>query len=151
MLINGIKGEYKITEYTNTQLYFDLYHYFMIAIPQISLTPSNGTFCLGRVEFNCTGTEVANSLIWRVNDTIRATYTYQPLVDNRPFPHSVTLTSPIPSVQVWVNRASVNQDDSIDIMSTLSGNASVLSGSMVQCTSAGNTTSNITQVRAIRG
>ena len=115
------------------------------------MTPSNGTFCLGRVELTCTGTEVANGLIWRVNNTDRTIYSYQPLVDDRDFPQPVNIDPSIPSVQVWINSASENQNGGIDIVSTLSGNASVLSGSMVQCINPLNTTSNNIQVRVIRG
>ena len=126
------------------------YSYFSAA-PQLSLTsspPSNGPICPGPIHFTCTGTEVANRLMWRVNgsDYARVTVTFNgTLVPQiRPLLH-------VPGVEVMVARVSLNQENvaTIDIRSILRSDVSVLTGSTIQCSAVIN--SNEVHVRTIAG
>ena len=70
-------------------------------------------------------------LQWRLNDTVHGTYVYN-VGDTTPV--SITL---LPGVMAQVTSVSINQDSvTINITSTLSGDASALDGSSVQCTSS---------------
>ena len=67
-----------------------------------------------------------------MNGTVHGTYSF--IGDTRPV--SITLKPPIPGVMAQVTSvSSLNQDNvTINITSTLSGGASALDGSSVQCT-----------------
>ena len=96
-------------------------------------TPSNGTFCPGRVTLTCRGIETP-SLAWTVNGSVLAEflgYSVQPLPLNLNLINPSHLTS---GVQVQV--ISVNPDENHlrnNITSTLSGDASLLRGSIIDC------------------
>ena len=96
----------------------------------LSSTPSNGTFCPGRVSLTCHGIE-APSLTWTVNGSDLAElsgYNMQPL------PLNLTLINPSPGVQVQVNRVNPDENNLLNnITSTLSGDASLLRGSIIDC------------------
>ena len=106
-----------------------------LADPAFSLfAPSNGTFCPGRVTFTCRGIETP-SLTWAINGSDLASFSdYDPV---QPLPLNLTLINPshlTSGVQVQVN--SVNPDEnnlSYNITSTLSGDASLLRGSIIDC------------------
>ena len=100
----------------------------------LSLTSSpqlTGPICPGPIEFTCVATRVPFLLQWRLNDTVHGTYSFTG--DTRPV--SISLNPPIPGVMAQVTSVSQNQDIvTMNITSTLSGNASALDGSSVQCT-----------------
>ena len=93
--------------------------------------PSNGTFCPGRVTLTCRGIEVP-SLTWAINGSDLAQFTeYNPM---QRLPLTLTPSRLISGVQMQVN--SVNPDKnnlSYNITSTLSGDASLLRGSIIDC------------------
>ena len=99
----------------------------------LSLTSSpqlNDPICPGPIEFTCVGIRVPFVLQWRLNDTVRGTYSF--IEDTRPV--SITLNPLLSGVMAQVTNVSPNQDSlSVNITSTLSGGASALDGSSVQC------------------
>ena len=99
----------------------------------ISLTSPlqlSGPICPGPIEFTCVGTRVPFTFQWRLNDTFNGTYSFAG--DTRPV--STPLDPPIPGVMAQVTSVSANEDGvTMNITSTLSGNASALDGSSVQC------------------
>ena len=126
--------------------------YLFPAAPDLSLTsslPSNGSICPGPIQFNCTGTEVGGGLAWRVNGTDHVTYAF---VHDHSFPRTVNLNPHLMGVEVIIVSASLSQNSqvTIDIVSTLSSNVSILSGSMIQCLS-GVITSEVLNVTEIGG
>ena len=100
----------------------------------LSLTSSpqlNGPICPGLIEFTCVGTGVPFLLQWKSNDTVHGTYSFT----GNTTPISIILDPPIPGVVAQVTSVSPNEDNiSMNITSTLSGGASALDGSSVQCT-----------------
>ena len=69
-----------------------------------------------------------------MNDSIHGTYVYN-VGDTTPV--SITLNPLLPGVMAQVTSVSINQDFfTINITSTLSGGASALDGSSVQCTAS---------------
>ena len=105
----------------------------------------NGLICPGPIEFTCVGIRVPIVLQWRLNDTIHGRYTFT----GNTRPVNITLNPPIPGVMAQVTNVSPNEDGvTKNITSTLSGNASALDGSSVQCT-AGRFTSEIYMVNVI--
>ncbi len=76
------------------------------------------------------GTEIS-SLSWIVNSTHAVQYSILPGV-NPTFPHTVNLAPSIPGVVVMIINAS-RESSGQDITSTISADASVLSGSSLQC------------------
>ena len=114
----------------------------------LSLTSSpqlNGPICPGPIEFTCVGTRIPFLLQWRLNDTVHGRYSYTG--DTRPV--NIILDPPIPGVVAQVTSVSPNEDNiSMNITFTLSGGASALDGSSVQCT-AFRVTSKIYMVNVI--
>ena len=102
----------------------------------LSLTSSpqlNGPICPRTIEFTCVGTRVPIVLDWILNNTLHGRYTYKR--DTRPV--NITLNPPIPGVMAQVTSVSPYEDSvSMNITSTLSGGASALDGSSVQCTAS---------------
>ena len=100
----------------------------------LSLTSSpqlNGSICPGPIEFTCVGTQVPTTLDWRLNGTIRGNFTFRG--DTRPV--SISLNPPIPGVMAQVTSVSTARGGvTMNITSTLSGGASALDGSSVNCT-----------------
>ena len=97
--------------------------------------PSNGTFCPGRFTLTCSAFDIP-TLTWRINNSDFAIFSEY----DSTLPLPLTLTPINPSrltsgVQVLVN--SVNPDENNlfydDVTSTLSGNASLLRGSRINC------------------
>ena len=110
--------------------------FFLLVDAQlISLTSSpqlNDSICPGTIEFTCVGTRVPIVLEWRLNDTVLGSYIFRG--DTRP--DNISLNPAIPGLMAQVTSVSRNQDVStINITSTLSGDASTLEGSSVQCVS----------------
>ena len=79
---------------------------------------------------------MGSGLTWRVNDTDHVAYTFQV---HHTFPQTVNLNPPLLGVEVRIIYASLSQNSptTIDIVSTLSSNVSILKGSMIQCRSVG--------------
>ena len=101
--------------------------------------------CPRPIEFTCVGTRVPLFLEWRLNGTIHGTHIYRG--DTRPV--NIILDPLLPGVMAQVTSVSPNQDGfSMNITSTLSGSASALDGSSVQCT-AGIFTSEVYMVNVI--
>ena len=100
----------------------------------LSLTSSpqlNGPICPGPIVFTCVATRVPLFLEWRLNDTVHGTYSFTG--DTRPV--NITLDPLLSGVMAQVTNVSPNEDGlSVNITSTLSGIASALDGSSVQCT-----------------
>ena len=71
-------------------------------------------------------------LIWRVNGTNHASYVFDSNVSS-----PVNVNAPLLGVEVMIISASQSQNSptTIDIVSTLSSNVSILRGSMIQCRS----------------
>ena len=105
------------------------------AVPMYFLSaPSNGTFCPGRVTLTCRGIEVP-SLTWTINGSDLAQFSeYDPMQRlplNLPLMNPSHLTS---GVQVQVNSVTPDENNhNYDITSTLSGAASLLRGSIIDC------------------
>ena len=119
----------RVSSYSN----FPLYFFFPANAQLLSLTSPqlNGPICPGPIEFTCVGTRVPIALQWRLNDTVHGTYVNTG--DTRPV--NITLNPLLPGVMAQVTSVSPNEDGvSMNITSTLSGDASALDGSSVQCT-----------------
>ena len=94
----------------------------------------NGTFCPGRVTLTCRGIKVP-SLTWTINDSNLASFAnYNPM---QPLPLNLTLINPsrfTSGVQVQVNSVYPYEDNLFyNVSSTLSGDASILRGSKINC------------------
>ena len=94
----------------------------------------NETFCPGRVTLTCRGIEVP-SLTWAINDSDFAVFSdYNPM---EPLPLNLTLINPshlTSGVQVQVHSINPDENDLFyNISSTLSGDASLLRGSTIEC------------------
>ena len=76
------------------------------------------------------GTGVPFLLQWKSNDTVRGTYSFTGNTTSV----SIILDPPIPGVVAQVTSVPPNDNISMNITSTLSGGASALDGSSVQCT-----------------
>ena len=87
----------------------------LISSPQL-----NGPICPGPT---CVGTRVPFILEWRLNDTVRGEYAFRG--DTRPV--NITLNPPIPGVMAQV--INVSHNVTVNIISTMSGEASILEGS----------------------
>ena len=127
---------------------------YSLAIPRLSLTSfplSNGSICPGSINFTCTGTEVANGVIWRVNGSDYATVTVT-IIGTTLVPQIIKNPGVEVPVMVTRNIVSLNQEKNttIDIQSILRSEVSVLTGSTIQC-SALEVDSNEVHVRAIAG
>ena len=93
---------------------------------------SSGTFCQGRVQFTCMGTELPIVLNWALNGSIIAAYTFSSL-HTYPFPLDPTSSFP-PGVVVNVTDAALNVDNTIDITTTLDvSDVSILNQSTLYC------------------
>ena len=95
----------------------------------------NGALCPGRVTFTCRGIEVP-SLTWAINDSDLASFSnYDPM---QPLPLNLTLMDPSSltsgvQVQVYSVDPYENKPFFYNITSTLSGDASLLRGSIIDC------------------
>ena len=106
-----------------------------LAVPMFSLSaPSNGTFCPGRVTLTCRGIEVP-SLTWTINGSDLAQF---PEYDSmQSLPLNLILINPsnlTSGVQVQIDSVNPYENNiSYNITSTLSGDASLLRGSIIDC------------------
>ena len=94
----------------------------------------NGTFCPGRVTLTCHGIEIP-SLTWAINDSNLASFSnYDP---TQRLPLNLTLINPshlTSGVQVQVNMVNPYENNLFyNVSSTLSGDASILRGSKINC------------------
>ena len=96
--------------------------------------PSNGTFCPGRVTLTCRGIEVP-SLTWAINGSDLASFAEYDSMQHLPLNLALINPSHLTSgVQVQVNSVTPDENNhNYDITSTLSGDASLLRGSIIDC------------------
>ena len=105
------------------------------ALPIFSISaPSNGTFCPGIVTLTCRGIETP-SLTWAINDSDLTSFSnYDPM---QPLPLNLTLMNPsrlTSGVQVQVNSVNPYENNLLyNVSSKLSGDASILRGSIINC------------------
>ena len=135
---------------TAMQLLVTIIVTFFTAAEQLSLTsspPSNGPICPGPIQFTCTGTEVGQTLRWRVNGTNRVMYGFDGTDSFINY-----LDPRLLGVEVMIVNTSLSRNDSriINIVSILSSNVSILKGSMIQCHSS-SITSEVLNVTEIGG
>ena len=131
-------------------------HHIAVSTAQTSLEltsePSSSArpFCPGHVQFTCTGTELPVVLRWVLNDTIIATFTFQPTL-TYPFPLDPTTSFP-PGVVINVTSAA-NNVNSINITTILDvSDVSVLNRSSLYCEDSANISrSNVINIEVGRG
>ena len=107
-------------------------------------SPAYGAFCPAEeINFTCTGSDAVNGFYWKVND-IR--YTFRANESDDAFPQTINLNPPITGVEARLINASLDQNNSARVyaVSILSGNASILEGSTIQCGAQSSSSKNYT-------
>ena len=91
--------------------------------------PNTSLNCPGPIQFTCVGTDIPNTLIWRVNDTDLRGYAFNP---SHNFPRSIPS---LPGIEVLVINASQSSSSQnlINIESTLTTTATLVDGATIQC------------------
>ena len=105
--------------------------------------------CSGPIQFTCVGTDIPNTLIWRVkvNDTdYRGEYAF---VSSHNFPRSILLSPSLPGVEVLVINVSISNQFHINIASTLTSAAMLLNGATIQCADGANVNSTVYHIDII--
>ena len=109
--------------------------------------PNTSLNCPGPIQFTCVGTDIPNTLIWRVNDTDhRGEYAFNP---SHTFPRSILLNPPLPGVEVLVINVSISNQFRINIASTLTSDAMLLIGATIQCADGANVNSTVYRIDII--
>ena len=104
--------------------------------------PNTSLNCQGPIQFTCVGTDIPNTLIWRVNDTDhRGVYAFNP--SHTTFPRSILLNPPLPGVKVLVINVSISNPFRINITSTLTSAAMLLNEATIQCADGANVHSTV--------
>ena len=107
--------------------------YIAFSSTGVALMPNTSSNCPGPIQFTCVGTDVPNTLIWRVNDIVhraRGEYAFLP---SHTFPRSIPLNPSLPGVEVLVVSVSISNLNLINITSTLTSTATLLNGATIQC------------------
>ena len=109
--------------------------------------PNTSLNCPGPIQFTCVGTDIPNTLIWRVNDTDhRGEYAFLP---SHTFPRSILLSPSLPGVEVLVINVSISNQFRINIASTLTSAAMLLNGATIQCADGANVNSTVYHIDII--
>ena len=111
--------------------------------------PNTSLNCPGPIQFTCVGTDIPNTLIWRVrvNDTDhRGEYAF---LSSHNFPRSILLNPPLPGVEVLVINVSISNQFRINIASTLTSAAMLLNGATIQCADGANMNSTVYRIDII--
>ena len=111
--------------------------------------PNTSLNCPGPIQFTCLGTDVPNTLIWRVNGTDhRGEYAFLP---SHTFPRSIPLNPSLPGVEVLIINASISNQVLINVASTLTSTTTLLVGATIQCIVGFNTSSTVYRIDFIIG
>ena len=111
--------------------------------------PNTSLNCPGPIQFTCVGTDIPNTLIWRVrvNDIDhRGEYAFNP---SHTFPRSILLNPSLPGVEVLVINVSISNQFRINIASTLTSTAMLLNGATIQCADGADMNSTVYRIDVI--
>ena len=111
--------------------------FFIKGTSQLILTATpdltNSRICPGLVQFTCASARAPLGLSWVINGSIQESYIYL-LSDTFPKSLDINFPSPLPRVELQIISAHINSDrQTVNIRSTLTGNATVLRGLAIEC------------------
>ena len=101
----------------------------LTAMPDLT----NLRICPGLVQFTCASARAPLGLSWVINGSVQESYIYLSS-DTLPKSLNINFPSPLPGVELQIISAHINGDrQTVNIRSTLTGNATVLRGLAIEC------------------